>query len=46
VQDALSGSFPFAGADCEAMTQRVLDAFCAGPRHLSGRSGPNLPNTK
>jgi RNA polymerase sigma-70 factor (ECF subfamily) len=31
VQDALSGSFPFAGADCEAMTQRVLDAFCAGP---------------
>jgi RNA polymerase sigma-70 factor (ECF subfamily) len=28
VKDALSGSFPFAGADCEAMTERVVRAFC------------------
>jgi RNA polymerase sigma-70 factor (ECF subfamily) len=28
VKDALSGSFPFAGADCEALTERVVAAFC------------------
>lgn len=28
MQDVLSGSFPFAGADCEAMTERVLSALC------------------
>lgn len=27
VHGALLGTFPFAGADCEAMTQRVLDAL-------------------
>jgi RNA polymerase sigma-70 factor, ECF subfamily len=30
VREALTGSFPFAGADCEAMTERVVAAFC-GP---------------
>lgn len=30
VRDALSGSFPFAGADCAAMTERVAKAYC-GP---------------
>ena len=29
VHAALVGTFPFAGADCEAMTQRVLDALAA-----------------
>ncbi len=29
MKDALSGSFAFAGADCEALTERVLRAFCA-----------------
>lgn len=29
---ALSGTFPFAGADCEAMTERLVAAICAvGP---------------
>jgi RNA polymerase sigma-70 factor (ECF subfamily) len=28
VKDALTGSFPFAGADCEAMTESVVRAFC------------------
>jgi RNA polymerase sigma-70 factor (ECF subfamily) len=28
VKDALTGSFPFAGADCEAMTERVVAAWC------------------
>jgi RNA polymerase sigma-70 factor (ECF subfamily) len=28
VKDALDGSFPFAGADCAAMTERVVDAWC------------------
>jgi RNA polymerase sigma-70 factor (ECF subfamily) len=28
VKDALTGSFPFAGADCEAMTERVVRALC------------------
>ncbi len=28
VKTALSGTFPFAGADCAAMTARVLTAFC------------------
>jgi RNA polymerase sigma-70 factor (ECF subfamily) len=28
VKSALDGSFPFAGADCEAMTERVVKAFC------------------
>ena len=32
IRDALTGSFPFAGADCEAMTERVVRAFCGvGP---------------
>ena len=30
VQSALSGSFPFAGADCAAMTERVVRAWEAG----------------
>jgi RNA polymerase sigma-70 factor (ECF subfamily) len=30
VKSALDGSFPFAGADCEAMTERVVKAYC-GP---------------
>jgi RNA polymerase sigma-70 factor (ECF subfamily) len=28
VKEALSGSFPFAGADCEALTERVVRAYC------------------
>jgi RNA polymerase sigma-70 factor (ECF subfamily) len=28
VKDALNGTFPFAGADCEALTERVVKAFC------------------
>jgi len=28
VGTALDGAFPFAGADCEAMTERVVRAFC------------------
>ncbi|WP_395613811.1 RNA polymerase sigma factor [Allosphingosinicella sp.] len=28
IRDALNGSFPFAGADCEAMTEYVVAAFC------------------
>jgi len=28
VGDALSGAFPFAGADCAAMTERVVRALC------------------
>ncbi|HEU4821624.1 MAG TPA: RNA polymerase sigma factor [Qipengyuania sp.] len=28
VKSALAGSFPFAGADCEAMTKRVVAAIC------------------
>ena len=28
VKSALAGSFPFAGADCEAMTERVVAATC------------------
>lgn len=28
VKDALSGSFPFAGADCEALTERVVGVYC------------------
>ncbi len=28
VRSALSGSFPFAGSDCEAMTARIIAAFC------------------
>ncbi|MGH9695830.1 MAG: RNA polymerase sigma factor [Bryobacteraceae bacterium] len=30
---ALSETFPFAGADCEAMTERVLAAFCKSTRN-------------
>jgi RNA polymerase sigma-70 factor, ECF subfamily len=29
LKSALAGTFPFAGADCEAMTRRVIQAFCA-----------------
>jgi RNA polymerase sigma-70 factor (ECF subfamily) len=28
LRTALTGTFPFAGADCEAMTERVVRAFC------------------
>lgn len=28
LRSALTGAFPFAGADCEAMTERVMAAFC------------------
>jgi RNA polymerase sigma-70 factor (ECF subfamily) len=28
VKEALTGTFPFAGADCEALTERVVKAFC------------------
>jgi RNA polymerase sigma-70 factor (ECF subfamily) len=28
VKEALSGTFPFAGADCEALTERVVKAYC------------------
>ena len=28
LKSALTGAFPFAGADCEAMTERVVRAFC------------------
>jgi RNA polymerase sigma-70 factor, ECF subfamily len=28
VKTALTGAFPFAGADCEAITQRVVQAWC------------------
>jgi len=28
VKDALAGTFPFAGADCELLTERVVQAFC------------------
>jgi RNA polymerase sigma-70 factor, ECF subfamily len=30
LQDALKGAFPFAGADCDALTERVLTKFGAG----------------
>jgi RNA polymerase sigma-70 factor, ECF subfamily len=32
VREALTGSFPFAGADCEAMTERVVQAYCGDGR--------------
>lgn len=31
VRDALSGSFPFAGADCEALTERIVRALVPPP---------------
>ncbi|HYD38071.1 MAG TPA: RNA polymerase sigma factor [Allosphingosinicella sp.] len=36
LKSALSGAFPFAGADCEAMTERVLAALAGATR-----GGPN-----
>ena len=30
VKNALSGTFPFAGADCAAITERVVQAYCCG----------------
>ena len=30
-KDALSGTFPFAGVDCEAMTARVVQEWCKEP---------------
>jgi RNA polymerase sigma-70 factor (ECF subfamily) len=30
VHSAMAGVFPFAGADCEAMTERVLSAILGG----------------
>ena len=32
---ALSETFPFAGADCEAMTERVLTSFCKSAKSLT-----------
>lgn len=32
LKSALTGTFPFAGADCEALTKRVIEALC-GPSH-------------
>ncbi len=32
LKSALAGTFPFAGADCAAMTERVLKAFCRPPQ--------------
>ena len=32
--DALSETFPFAGADCEALTNRVVTSFCKSARSL------------
>ena len=31
VKGALDGAFPFAGADCAALTARVLEAICGSP---------------
>jgi RNA polymerase sigma-70 factor, ECF subfamily len=31
---ALSETFPFAGADCEAMTERVLTEFCRATKTI------------
>ena len=36
---ALSETFPFAGADCEAMTERVLTKFCRAANYLTGIIG-------
>lgn len=33
LKTALTGTFPFAGADCEALTARVLAAFCGETDH-------------
>lgn len=30
VKNALSGTFPFAGADCAAITERIVQAYCCG----------------
>jgi RNA polymerase sigma-70 factor, ECF subfamily len=35
LKSTLAGTFPFAGADCEAMTRGVLEAFC-GPGQTKG----------
>lgn len=32
LKSALEGTFPFAGADCAAMTERVMAAFCRSPQ--------------
>jgi RNA polymerase sigma-70 factor, ECF subfamily len=32
--DALAETFPFAGADCEALTNRVITSFCKSARSL------------
>ncbi|HXG99717.1 MAG TPA: RNA polymerase sigma factor [Sphingomicrobium sp.] len=37
VKSALDGAFPFAGADCAAMNERVLRAFCGGGQPLALR---------
>ena len=37
---ALSETFPFAGADCEAMTERVLTKFCRAARNYLTWSWP------
>jgi RNA polymerase sigma-70 factor, ECF subfamily len=39
LKSALSGAFPFAGADCEAMTERVLAAVTGEDSGGSGGSG-------
>lgn len=30
---ALAGTFPFAGLDCESMTERIVERFCRGGEH-------------
>ena len=35
LQDALKGAFPFAGTDCEALTERVLEKFGADTGTIS-----------
>jgi RNA polymerase sigma-70 factor (ECF subfamily) len=33
LRDALRGTFPFAGRDCDELTERVLAKFLAAPCH-------------
>jgi RNA polymerase sigma-70 factor (ECF subfamily) len=32
LREALSDTFPFAGADCESLTNRVIASFCHSPK--------------
>jgi RNA polymerase sigma-70 factor (ECF subfamily) len=38
LRDALRGVFPFAGADCDALTERVLAAFLSPAPGGSGQA--------